>query len=313
MTGAEPQSGESQAGERPPGGSRSVEPRRLELVRPDGTVLRGLRWAGGARTHAVVVHGLGEHAARQRNVAGFLSGRGFEVTAFDHRGHGRSDGRRGALRHRDDLVDDLGAVVDATSSEPILLVGHSMGGLVALRYALAQPQRVATLVLSSPALDPAMNAAQKLLLAVLSRIAPDLAVGNGIDPSTISHDDAVVRAYRDDPLVHDRVTARLVRFIVDGSRDALERAATLAVPTLLLVAGDDRLIKADGSQRLAERAPQATVDMRVYEGLWHELFNEREPARLRVLADLGAWLDAQPIGSSSGRAFDGIDSTDANA
>lgn len=299
MTSAAPQLEESRSGPQSVE-PRSVEPQPIELVRPDGTVLRGLRWRGTAGTRAVIVHGLGEHAGRQRNVAECLAKRGFEVTAFDHRGHGRSDGRRGALRRPDDLVDDLGAVVDATSNEPILLVGHSMGGLVALRYALAHPRRVAALVLSSPALDPALNVGQKLLLALLSRIAPDLAVGNGIDPSTISHDDAVVRAYRDDPLVHDRVTARLVRFIVEGSRDALERAATLAVPTLLLVAGDDRLIAPDGSRRLAERAPHAMVDARVYDGLWHELFNEREPARSRVLADLDAWLDAQPVGGLAG-------------
>lgn len=271
-------------------------PEAIELVRPDRTALRGLRWRcpGGAR--AVVVHGLGEHAARQRNVAEFLARRGFDVVAFDHRGHGRSDGARGALRREDDLVDDLAAVVDSTASAPILLVGHSMGGMVALRHALARPETVAGLVLSSPALDPALNLGQKLLLATMSRLAPDLAVGNGLDASKISHDPAVVRAYREDLLVHDRITARLARFIVDGARDAIERAGTLAVPTLLLVAGDDRLVAPTGSRRFAERAPRGRVDARVYDGLWHELFNESEPARTRVFTDLGAWLDMHPVG-----------------
>lgn len=272
----------------------------VELVRPDGTTLRGLRWPGAAGLRAVVVHGLGEHGGRQRNVAEFLARRGFDVTAFDHRGHGRSDGRRGALRRANDLVDDLAAIVDAASNAPVLLVGHSMGGLVSLRYALAHPERVAALVLSSPALDPALNAGQKLLLALMSRIAPDVAVGNGLDASKISHDDAVVRAYREDPLVHDRITARLARFIVDGSRDALARAASLAVPTLLLVAGDDRLVAPGGSRQLAACAPRGMLDERVYEGLWHEIFNEREPARARVLDDLGAWLDAHALRAGTG-------------
>ncbi|MCO5101393.1 MAG: lysophospholipase [Burkholderiaceae bacterium] len=271
-------------------------PEAIELVRSDRTVLRGLRWRcrGGAR--AVVVHGLGEHAARQRNVAEFLAGRGFDVVAFDHRGHGRSDGARGALRRSEDLVDDLAAIVDSTASAPILLVGHSMGGLVALRHALAHPETVAALVLSSPALDPGLHPGQKLLLATMSRLAPDIAVGNGLDASKISHDPAVVRAYREDPLVHDRITARLARFIVDGARDAIERAGSLSVPTLLLVAGDDRLVAPSGSRRFAQRAPRGRVDERVYDELWHELFNESEASRARVLADLGAWLDTHPVG-----------------
>lgn len=269
-------------------------PERVELARPDGIVLRGRRWRAAGGACAVVVHGLGEHAARQRNVAAFLAHRGFDVVVFDHRGHGRSDGARGALRTQDDLVDDLAAVIDAASGAPVLLVGHSMGGLVALRHALAHPRSVAALVLSSPALDPALGFGQKLLLALMSRIAPDVAVGNGLDASKISHDEEVVRAYREDPLVHDRITARLARFIVDGSRDALGRAASLAAPTLLLVAGDDRLVAPAGSRRLAEGAPRGRVDMRVYDGLWHELFNEREPERTRIFADLAAWLDTHP-------------------
>ncbi|HEY0877275.1 MAG TPA: alpha/beta hydrolase [Zeimonas sp.] len=271
------------------------EPEAIELARPDATVLRGLRWRCPGGRRAVVVHGLGEHAARQRNVCQFLARRGFDVVAFDHRGHGRSDGRRGALRHAGDLVVDLSAIVDSTSSASILLVGHSMGGLVALHHALAHPETVAGLVLSSPALDPDLNFGQKLLLAVMSRLAPGVAVANGLDPSKISHDAAIVRAYREDPLVHDRITARLARFIVEGSRDALERAGELAVPTLLLVAGDDRLVAPAGSHRFAQRAPRGRVDERVYDGLWHELFNESEPSRSRVFADLGAWLDVQSL------------------
>jgi len=220
--------------------------------------------------------------------------------AFDHRGHGRSDGARGALRASSDLVDDLAAVVDSTASAPILLVGHSMGGLVALRHALARPETVAALVLSSPALDASLSMGQKLLLATMSRLAPGTAVRNGLDASKISHDPAVVRAYREDPLVHDRITARLARFIVDGARDAIERAGALAVPTLLLVAGDDRLVPIAGIHRFAQRAPHELLDERVYDGLWHELFNESEPARSRVLAELGAWLDARGLGAGGG-------------
>ncbi len=268
-------------------------PAERGFARPDGTTLRGLRWARAGGAGAVLVHGLGEHAGRYGSLAAFLVERGFDVHAFDHRGHGRSDGARGALRRADDLVDDLAAIVDETGSAPVLLVGHSMGGLVAVRYALRQPDRVAALVLSSPALDPALSPWQKALLAVMSRIAPDVAVANGLDASKLSHDPQVVRAYEDDPLVHDRITARLARFIVDGSRDAIERAGELRVPTLLMVGGDDRLVAPGGSRRFAERAPRSMLAERVYPGLWHELFNESEPARSRVLADLAQWIEAR--------------------
>ncbi len=153
---------------------------------------------------------------------------------------------------------------------------------------------------SATALDASLSMGQKLLLATMSRLAPGTAVRNGLDASKISHDPAVVRAYREDPLVHDRITARLARFIVDGARDAIERASALAVPTLLLVAGDDRLVPITGIHRFAQRAPRELLDERVYDGLWHELFNESEPARGRVFAELGAWLDARPLRAGGG-------------
>lgn len=267
------------------------------LERPDGTVLSGRCWrAPQATREAVLVHGLGEHAGRYAELARFLVERGFTVHAWDHRGHGRSQGPRGVLRQAGDLVDDLGAVVDACSAAPVLLFGHSMGGLVAVQFALRHPVRVEALVLSSPVLAPGLNPVQKALLAVMSSIAPDVALSNGLDPARISHDADVVRAYRADPLVHDRVTGRLARFIVDASRDALDRAGALAVPTLLLYAGDDRLVDPQGSRDFARHAPKSLLTVREYPGLWHEIFNESPAQRATVYGDLAAWLRPEPVG-----------------
>ena len=273
-------------------------PESFTLDRPDGLRLHGLAWqpagtaASAART-VVLVHGLGEHVGRYAALGDWLAERGWTLRGHDHRGHGRSPGRRGTLTSSHDLVDDLAAAIDAlgaTAPSPPLLLGHSLGGLVAVTYALRHPARIAGLVLSSPALAPGLGAFQKLLLALMSRIAPDVALGNGLDPTKLSHDDAVVRAYVDDPLVHDRVTARLARFIVDGARDALERAPALSVPTLLLYAGDDRLVDPEGSREFARRAPRALLVAREYPALWHEILNESAAARAAVLADLDAWL-----------------------
>ncbi len=273
-------------------------PETFSLVRPDGVTLNGLCWrpehaaVSPSRT-VVIVHGLGEHVGRYAALADWLAARGWTVRGHDHRGHGRSQGARGTLNASQDLVDDLVAAIDELAANVAgrpLLLGQSMGGLVALTCALRHPERIAGLVMTSPALAPGLTLLQKALLAVMSRLAPDVALANGLDPSKLSHDEAVVRAYVDDPLVHDRVSARLARFIVDGSRDALARAAELAVPTLLLFAGDDRLIDPDGSREFARRAPRPLLVAREYPTLWHELLNETSAERAAVLADLEAWL-----------------------
>jgi alpha-beta hydrolase superfamily lysophospholipase len=172
---------------------------------------------------------------------------------------------------------------------PLVLLGHSMGGLVAARFVAEGVRPVDALVLSSPALDPGMSIPQKLLLASLGRLAPNLAVGNGLKPEWISHDTQVVRNYVADPLVHDRVTPRLARFIVDGGEVVAERAADWRVPTLLLYAGSDRCVAPAGSAGFAAAAPQAVVAAHEFRPLYHEIFNEPEQAE--VFGVLRDWLD----------------------
>jgi alpha-beta hydrolase superfamily lysophospholipase len=205
------------------------------------------------------------------------------------------------LRKPDDLLRDLGEVIDVLRAQrggPLVLLGHSMGGLVAGRFVAEglgeRPagwyRPVDALVMSSPALDPGMRPAQKLLLAIASPLLPWLAAGNGLDPNWISRDPKVVAAYRADPLVHDRITPRLARFIVDGGELVRERAASWRLPTLLMYAGADRCVAPRGSRVFADAAPAAAVQTRCYEPLFHEIFNE--PEQQQVLQDLGRWLAA---------------------
>ena len=168
----------------------------------------------GLRGVIVVVHGLGEHAGRYEHVARRLNSWGFAVRGYDHYGHGESGGTRGALPTPDRLIDDLADVLDSTRTRmeegaPLIVMGHSMGGLVAAALASVRKRPIDGLVLSSPALDPGLSKFQKLLLAVVPRLVPNLAVGNGLDPQLISHDSAVVAAYLADPRVHDRISGRL--------------------------------------------------------------------------------------------------------
>jgi alpha-beta hydrolase superfamily lysophospholipase len=267
----------------------------------DGLTLRGREWPlEPARGTIVLVHGLGEHVDRYAHVAAFFNARGWRVVGYDHRGHGRSDGARGRLAAGDDLLVDLAAVIDAVRAEhpggPLVLLGHSLGGLVAARFvagalapAAAWSRPVDALLLSSPVLVTAMKPLQKAMLAVLGPLTPNHAVANGLKPEWISRDPAVVAAYRADPLVHDRIAPRLARFIVDGCELVQRAAPRWTVPTLLLYAGADRCVLPAGSAAFAAAAPRTVVTARVYPALFHEIMNE--PERAEVLSAFAEGLD----------------------
>lgn len=249
-----------------------------------------------ARPRAVVVlvHGLGEHAGRYEGLAQRLNDWDFAVRGYDHYGHGESGGARGALPVATRLVDDLAEIVDTTrnrtpSDVPLLLLGHSLGGLVAARYAADHPTCVDALVLSSPALATRLGPLQRMLLHTLPHVAPRLRVGNGLDAAWLSHDPEVEQAYREDPLVHDRISVRLARFIADEGQWVVAKAARWSVPTLLLYAGDDRLVDPAGSHAFAETAADEVVSSCCFETLYHEIFNELDGAK--VFDALQRWLD----------------------
>jgi len=275
------------------------------LTTSDGLKLQLREWpCDDARGTVLIVHGLGEHIGRYEHVVAQLLRCGWHVVGYDQRGHGASEGPRGRLHHPDDLLRDLALVIDAVRVRlrgPLLLLGHSMGGLVAARMVAAgldtaRPPKwhraVDALVLSSPALDAGLGGAQKLLLKVLGAVAPNAAIGNGLKPEWISRDPAVVAAYVDDPLVHDRVAPKLVRFIVDGGAFVRAHVAQWRVPTLLIYAGSDRCVAPAGSAAFAAAAPADVVSAQAFPALYHEIFNEPEQAS--VFAVLGAWLARAP-------------------
>ncbi|MDI1272008.1 alpha/beta hydrolase [Polaromonas sp.] len=263
------------------------------------------------RAVVLLVHGLGEHANRYDHVARRLLDWGFAVRAYDQRGHGESGGERGGLPGETLLLEDLAEVVDDTRQRslrlpradgaapaeplPLILLGHSLGGLVAGRFVSLGLRPVDGLVMSSPALDPGLNAIQKVLLATLPVIAPNLRVNNGLKPEFISHDPQVVSKYLADPLVHAKISARLARFIATAGPATVAAAATWTTPTLLMYAGADRLVNPAGSRAFSEAAASnggaTVVTTRCFDELYHEIFNERDAAP--VFASLKAWLDAR--------------------
>ena len=264
----------------------------------DGENLAVQDWpvAEGTRQRGVVlvVHGLGEHAGRYDPVAQRLNSWGFSVRGYDQYGHGESGGPRGGLTTPGRLLDDLADVAESTRRKlsgrlPLVVLGHSMGGLVAAAFAQAHPAQLDGLVLSSPALATHATPLQRMLVRTLPRIAPNLRVGNGLDTRWLSHDPSVEIAYRADPLVHDRISARLGQFITEGGARIVAAAPGWTVPTLLLYAGDDRLVDPAGSRAFAAAAPKATVSSRCFDGAYHEIFNEADSQA--VFETLQRWLD----------------------
>lgn len=259
----------------------------------DGIGLHLRDWGEGRGRGVYLLHGLGEHLGRYDALARWFCARGWRVRGHDHTGHGRSGGRRGALRDERQLVEHARTLIERFAEalgEPPLLLGHSMGGALAAQLVVREGVPVRGLVLSSPALDTGIGTAQRALAALLYRLAPNLAIGNGLDPQALSHDALVVRAYLEDPLVHDRISARLLRWLTSAGEDARAAAGSLAVPTLLQVAGADRLVNPEGSRAFSRAAPEGLLTLHWYEGLYHEVYNEQEADRRRVLADLERWL-----------------------
>jgi alpha-beta hydrolase superfamily lysophospholipase len=263
-----------------------------------------------ARTHVLIVHGLGEHLGRYAALVDRLVQAGHAVTLYDQRGHGRSGGPRGGIPHEAALLGDLACLIDncrearpslpwEAQDLPLVLLGHSMGGAVAARFVaegLAERpaawwRPVGGLVLSSPALAADLNPWQRVLLG-LGRLAPDQAAHNGLQPSWISRDQDVVRAYQADPLVHKHITPRLARFILAAGDKVRARAERWQTPTLLMWAGADRCVAPRGSAEFARRAPPGVLQSQRFDRLYHEIFNE--PEREQVIATLLQWLNALP-------------------
>jgi alpha-beta hydrolase superfamily lysophospholipase len=253
---------------------------------------------GAPRAVVLIVHGLGEYAGRYDHVARRLNQWGFAVRSYDQYGHGESGGMRGGLPTATRLLDDLADLAESarrrvSEGVPLLLLGHSMGGLVAASAVARQVLPVDALVLSSPALGTRLSPLQKLLMTAVPRIAPNLAVSNGLDANYLSHDRAVVDAYLADPRVHDRLTGRLARFIVEEGSQVVAAAPRWKVPTLLMYAGEDRLVDPGCSRAFAETAPRDVVESHCFQDLYHEIFNETGVGQEAVFIMLRRWLDAR--------------------
>jgi alpha-beta hydrolase superfamily lysophospholipase len=230
---------------------------------------------------------MGEHSGRYEHVGARLAGHGYDVVAIDHRGHGLSGGRRSHVDGFDEYVVDVEDQMSEVRALglPVVLLGHSMGGLIATRYVVSGRPAPDLLVLSGPALGAAVPMWMQGLAQVLGRVAPRLPVPGTIDPAVLATDPAVGEAYRADPLVWTTASAGFGRELLAAMADTRAGLHRLGLPTLALHGADDALVPAAASEPLAALS---TVERRVLAGLRHEIFNE--PVGLALVDDVAAWI-----------------------
>ena len=251
---------------------------------------------GHPRDQVVIAHGYAEHSGRYEHVARFLNRDGFAVHALDHHGHGRSEGDRAVIERFAHATADIAALVDQVRAESgqatVKLIGHSMGGSLALSYALNHQLRLSGLVLSGPAIGGRFPLFQRWFVAALSALAPRAGT-IALDGNAVSRDPAVVAAYEADPLVtRGKIPARTLHEMVKAIATYPRRVAALRVPCLLMHGGADSLVRASDTIPLFEAIGSPDKTIRVWPGRYHEIFNEPEQEEvLRVTAD---WLAAHP-------------------
>ncbi|MFN3003897.1 alpha/beta hydrolase [Mycolicibacterium wolinskyi] len=254
-------------------------------------------WTPDVEPRGVVVlsHGYAEHAGRYHHVAQRFGAAGLIVYALDHRGHGRSGGKRVYLRDMSEFVGDFRTLVGIAAAEhPALkriVLGHSMGGGIVFAYGVEYPDEYAAMVLSGPAVHAQDGLSPVLVVAakVLGKIAPGLPVEK-LDADAVSRDPEVVAAYKADPLVYQgRLPAGIARALIGVGQTMPQRASALGVPLLVVHGEKDRLIPVAGSRLLVECVAVEDVHLKVYPGLFHEVFNE--PEKAVVLDDVTSWIE----------------------
>lgn len=272
-----------------------------EFVSPDGIKIFYRQYqAESERARMVLSHGVGEHSGRYGNVIERVLPKGFSVWAPDHRGHGQSGGKRGHVLNFVQYLTDLRLTVELAKKDmpgemPCFLLGHSMGGLIALDFAQHYPELIDGVVASSPCLGMVIEipAVKKVLGSFMSYVWPGMTMGSGLDATKISRDENVVSAYKNDPLVHDRVSARFFTELLAAMESVNQQASALNVPVLMQVAGEDYLVNADSSKHFFEKLTLQDKTLHVYDDMYHEIYNAPQDQKERVLDDLETWLDKE--------------------
>jgi acylglycerol lipase len=250
-----------------------------------------------AKAVLLVVHGLGEHSGRYMNVVNHFVPLGYAVYGLDHIGHGKSEGMREYVERFDDFTDTLTIFYDMVTEwqgdTPIFLFGHSMGGAITSYYLLDHQAAFTGAIISAPAVKVGDSVSQATIIMskVLSRLVPKMGL-IALDVNGISRDPEVVEAYVKDPLVfHGKTPARLAAELLSAMMRITAEAGKITLPFIVVQGGADTIVDPSGAQMLYDKASSADKTLKIYDELYHEVFNE--PERDRVLKDVENWLESQ--------------------
>ena len=262
----------------------------------DGLQLFGQSWQPEDKTRAVVclVHGIGEHSGRYIHVADRLTKAGYAIFTFDLRGHGKSEGLCGHIPSYEALMQDISSLLEAANKQfpqiSSFLYGHSLGGNLVLNYALRRQPHLKGVIVTAPWLRLAFEPpATKIALGKITNyIWPSFSQKNGLDTRALSHDLKAVYSYENDPLVHDRISARMFISTYQAGEWALEHASEFSLPLLLMQGRDDKIISVEAGREFAAKVKENCI-LKIWDDLYHEIHNESE--KEEVFKFLIDWLD----------------------
>jgi acylglycerol lipase len=252
---------------------------------------------GEAQAVLFIVHGLGEHSGRYMNVVNHFVPLGYAVYGLDHLGHGKSEGGREEVQRFEDYTDPLTTYYNMVkgwqAGKPIFILGHSLGGLITTFYLLDNQEKFKGAIISAPAIKISENISSMTITMskILSKVAPKAGV-LALDASMISRDPEVVKAYNSDPLVfHGKTPARLASEMLKSMLRVKAEVSKISLPFITVQGSQDKLVDPGGAQMLYEGASSKDKTIKIYEGFYHEVFNE--PERATVLKDVETWLTAR--------------------
>ena len=265
-------------------------------ISADGSRINAGKWLPQQDNKAVIIliHGLGEHFKRYNNLAEFFNRKGISIYSFDQRGHGQSSGMRGHIESADVVCADIHHLINLVKSEqpglPLILYGHSLGGNLVLYCVLKTKPDVQGVISTSPGLGVGtpVPKIKKEAAKLLSRFLPSFTIDNGLDVNNLSHDPQVIKDYKDDPLVHPKVSLKLATDMFANGEWIVGNAAKIPIPMLVLQGGMDHIVSKEMVEQFVNNAPEKITTYKLYPDLYHELHNEFE--KQEVLAFIYQWI-----------------------
>ena len=248
------------------------------------------------RAVVCLVHGVGEHSSRYEHVAEAFGKEGFVLFGFDQRGHGRSGGLRGHITSIEDFLQDIDLLLEQARIRypglPIILYGHSLGGILVLHYSLKRKPDIKGVIATSSGLHTAVEEQKLKVVAakILGLIMPTTQMPSGLDPKALSRDESVVETYINDPLVHDKLSLGFGKVMIGVTAWTLEHAGEFPLPLLLLHGKNDAIAYPSSSTEFAA-ALKDRCTLVLWDGAYHELHNE--PEKMEVFKTMTMWMDAR--------------------